>query len=549
MSIVKRACWRTAGVVMLAAVVAFSCGSPAPTPGATGPRTGGTLSVAWQDDDLRSFDPAWINYEVEAFMAERLVFEPLYTYDTGTKVAPLLAESLPQVSADGLTYTVRLRDGVSFVDRQGAVLREVTAADVVHSFNRLFDPKLKSPHAGQFANIAGANDVIAGTASEANGIAVLDDRTVRFTLVHADQTFINLLALPIASIVPVERAGTDTAAFSADPVGTGPYLLKSYSPGQQAVFVRNPHYWKTRIGPDQIDFRVGVDSDVALQQIEAGSLDLMADQLPSGEFSRVVEDPSLRGRVFHERLVETEWVFFDTGGKNPDPSSPLTNVTVRQALEYAVDKEAVRKLTHGAGVVANCIFPPGLPGYDESCKPYVYDVATAKTLLAKAGYSSGFKTDFYTDNTDPDQYIALAIKQDLAKVGVQIDIYTMDIDALLTRIGNHAVPMGYLGWIQDWPDPSDFVDPILSCATLGNNNNHSWYCNKEVDAMAAAARGEQDQAKRMAAYRAIQRRIMEDAPLIPVRHAEHYTLVSARVRGFAIHPVWLYDLASVWLAG
>ena len=533
-------------------LVLAACASPVPQtqrPASTssdGTPMGGTLSIAW-DSDIRLLDPAQA-YDSISQPAERLLFETLVTYDAGTKLVPLLASAMPTISADGRTYTFKLRSGVHFVAPDGTITGDVTASDVVDSINRMLDPHLKpSPSksaSGLFSVIAGASDVISGTITAASGIRAIDATTVDFELVHPDATFLNIMATPFASVLP---AGTtrDGTVLAARPISTGPFLLTSYVKGQQATFTRNPHYWQPgRPYLDEIDFKVNVDDQAALQQIEANTLDLMGNQIPDGMFTSVTTDPQYASRVVHHSEVTTFYLFFDT-----QEQGPLGKPAVRAALEHAIDKDGILKLVHGAGVRADCIFPPDLPGFDPSCHPYTYDPSLARSMLAAAGYPNGFSTTLYTTNSDPDPITAEAIRQDLAKVGVTVDVKTEPQVSFFKRIGTpHQVPVGYVGWNMDYPDPSDFIDPILSCATaVQGGSNAAFYCNPQVDALAAAARANPDPASRLAAYQDIQRMVMADAPWVPLRFDEHYTLESSRVGGFTIHPVWQYDLGGLWI--
>ena len=272
----------------------------------------------------------------------------------------------------------------------------------------------------------------------------------------------------------------------------------------------------------------------------------MGDTIPSGSFTQITTDPQYADQVVHHTLVDTDYLFMDASQPN---KGPLSNVKVRQAIEYAIDKDNIIKLVHGAGVKADCIFPPDMPGYDPTCTPYSFDPAKAKQMLADAGFPNGFKSTLYTDTTDPDPAIAQALQQDLANVGITVNVVTEEFSTFLDRIETpHKAPLGWVGWFQDYPDPSDFIDPILSCATaVQGGANASWYCNKDVDALAAAAKGETDSTKRITEYQDIQKKIMADAPWVPVRHQEWFTLIGKRVGGFAIHPVWQYDLRSLWV--
>ncbi|HTC86457.1 MAG TPA: ABC transporter substrate-binding protein [Candidatus Acidoferrum sp.] len=521
----------------------------AATPAASIPQ-GGTLSIAW-NSDIQYFDPAK-GYDVVSWPAERLMFETLLTYDSGTKLVPLLATDMPTVTNGGKTYTFKLRTGVNFVNPDGSVAGTMTADDVVDSINREIDPKFKpsaSPVNGAFfgGKIVGAQDVIDGKATTASGIKKIDSQTVEFDLVNADATFMNIMATPFASIVP---KGTvhDATAFGAKPVGTGPYTLKSYTKGTQATFVANKHYWQAgQPYLDEIDFKVGVDDNAAIQQIQAGTLDLMGDALPSGSFTQITTDPTYKDQIVTHTLVNTDYLFFDT--QQPASAGPLGNVKVRQALEYAIDKDNIIKLVHGAGVKADCILPPDMPGFDPTCKPYSYDPVKAKQMLTDAGFPNGFTSTLYTDTTDPDPAIAQALQQDLAAVGVTVNVVTEEFATFLDRIETpHKAAMGYVGWFQDYPDPSDFFDPLLSCVSaVQGGANASLECNKAADTLAAQALGETDQAKRLQEYDQVQTMHMADAPWVPIRHQVWFTLESKRVGGFAIHPVWQYDLRSVWI--
>jgi peptide/nickel transport system substrate-binding protein/oligopeptide transport system substrate-binding protein len=522
--------------------------SPETSQAATIPQ-GGTISVAYASD-YQHFDPA-VMYDTVGIAAVRLMFESPLTYDAGTKLVPMLASEMPAVSADGKTVTIKLRSGVDFVKQDGSVLREMTADDLVYSLNRVIDPNLKpnpSPVASAFfGDIVGAADVIGGKATTASGIKMLDAHTVEIDLDHPDSTFMNILASTFSAVVPKELATEDTAAFDAAPVGTGPYLLKSYTKGQQAVFVKNPHYWLAgQPYLDEIDFHVGVDDNAALQQVQAGTLDILGDTIPSGSFTQVTTDPQYADQIVHHTTVATSYLSMDTSQPN---DGPLSKVAVRQAIEEGIDKDNILKIQHGAGVVATCIFPPDMPGYDSSCNPYSYDAAKAKSDLAAAGYPDGFKTTLYTDTTDPDPAIAAAIQQDLAAMGITAEVVTQEFGTFLGTIETpHAAPLVFVGWYQDYPDPSDFIDPILSCASaVSGGANAAWYCNKDVDTKAAAARGEALGPQRIADYQAIQKQIMADAPWVPLYHQDWYTLVSKRVGGFEIHPVWLYSIRDVYV--
>ena len=516
---------------------------PAPSAAPAGDLNG-TVSIAFVGD-IQYWDPA-LAYDTVSWAGGRLLFDQLLHYDSGTGLIPGLAAEMPSVSADGLTYTFKLRDGVMFHGADGAEIGQMTADDVVFSINRILRQDLKpnpSPVGPAFFSIiAGADKVLGGANETASGLRAIDPLTVEIELTKPDKRILNILAMGFGSVIPKESP-MDATAFAKSPVGTGPYHLEEYTQGQKAVFVRNDSYWGDRPLNGGVEMRVNVDDQTQLQQAIAGQLDLMGDPVPPGAFTATVNDPSLQGRIHRRIDVAVFYLAMDTSA----PDSPLSDVKVRQAFNHAVDKANLVRIANGRGGAADCILPPAMPGHDPSCKPYTFDAAKASALMAEAGRTDGFSTKLYTDTTDLSKAWAESIQADLAKINVEVELVLQDWDVLLGTITTpHEAPMVLIGWFQDFPDPSDFIDPVLSCGTaVAGGANSAWYCNEEIDGMAAAALGESDDAKRLAMYQDIQKRIMADAPWVPTTFSETVEVVSARVSGTYLHPVYPYDLRVI----
>ena len=503
----------------------------------------GTLSISFSSE-VDSLDPA-LGYDIVSWPAERLIYESLVTYDEGTTLIPGLAEAMPEISEDGLTYTFTLRDGVSFV-RDGEVVRDVTADDVVFSLNRLLRPDLlpyPSPVGGAFfASIAGADAVLDGSSEAAEGLKALDDRTVEITLSAPDRTFLNALAMPFGSVIPAE-AGYDATESFADPVGTGPFYLESYAPGELAVFRANPHYWGDD-GPkvETIEYALLVPEQTISQQVLAGEVDISGDNLPTPVYQQVKDDPAYADRLKRQSQMSLEYLSLDSSAED----SPLSDVRVRQAISHAIDKDNILRLTAGRGNVAGCLFPPEVPGFDPTCDPYPYDLERAKALMAEAGVDS-FSTQLYTDTTELNGLTAEAIAADLAQIGIDVEVITQDFDTLIGTISvPHQAPLVVIGWFADFPDPSNFIDPILSCASaVEGGANSSWWCDEDIDALAGEARSMLDLEEAIPSYQDVQRQIMAQAPLVPLYNDVWTTLTSGRVSGFdTLHPLWTFDLAK-----
>lgn len=505
---------------------------------------GGTLSIAW-DSGIDRLDPA-LGYDWISWPAERLLYDTLITYDEGTTLIPHLAADMPAISEDGLTFTFTLRPDVPFV-RDGEIVRTMTADDVVFSINRLLRPDLTpfpSPIGEKyFGGIAGADAVLAGEAETASGLVAVDPVTVQITLTQPDRVFLFSLAMPFGSIIPAE-SGHDADSFEADPVGTGPYYLDDYTVGELAVFQRNPHYWAAGVPKaDTIELRLLVPAETQVLQASANELDITGDPIPAADWPIVTTDPELSERVVQTEIMQFTYVTMDTSG----PESPFTDPLVRQAVAHAIDKANLVRLNAGLASTAGCLFSPTMPGFDPTCDPYPYDVERARALMAEAG-NTGFTTQLYTDDSEVSRQTGESIVADLAQIGITVDLILQDFDTLIgTVVTPHAAPMVSIGWFADFPDPSNFIDPILSCATAVEGAfNLSWYCNEAVDTAAAAARQVLDLGEAIPLYQDIERQIMADAPLVPLLHPIQTGLRSERIPTFQeLHPIWFWDLALI----
>jgi len=554
------------GVRILAAVVTgmlvlTSCGAETPAtstaspaasdqePATSSPSEGGsesTLSIGWEESGIDTLDPA-IAYDYVSWPAIQLIFETLVAYAyASSELEPRLAEAMPEISADGTVYTFTLREGVDFVRADGTVHRAMTVDDVVASLNRVLSPNLTptpSP-VGEafFGNIVGAAEVLAGEATEASGIEAVDERTVRITLRQPDGTFLNKMATPFASVVPTDLMGDDTAAASDDPVGTGPYLLAEHRTGEEARFVRNPAYWGTPGEASEIVFRLNMDGNALVQEVEANRIDIMGTTIPSGVWPTIRDDPTYEGRIHELTQLAIQYLTMDTSG----PDSPFASLEVRQAVSYAIDRQNLIDVFAGRADELRCIYPPALPGFNPGCEGYGYDPEAARELMADAGFEDGFATKLYTDPSEDSLAMTQSIQQDLAEIGIEVEIVPQAWEVLLeTIVVPHEAPMVYIGWFADYPDPSNFYDPILSCASAVEGGvNISWFCDEELDALAAEANAEQDEQARFELYAELERQAMEQAPFASLLSPTSTILVSDRV-DFHQHPVWTFDLARV----
>ncbi|CAN7744227.1 ABC transporter substrate-binding protein [Mesorhizobium caraganae] len=490
-------------------------------------KQGGEI-VATYKDDVTTLDPA-IGYDWQNWSMIKSLFDGLMDYEPGTtNLKPDLAESY-EISPDGKTFTFKLRHGVKFHNG-----REMTADDVKYSLDRVTNPKTQSPGAGFFGSIKGYDDVVAGKAESLSGVTVVDPYTVKFELSRPDATFLHVMAINFAHVVPKEEVEKYGADFGKHPVGTGAFKLAEWTLGQRIVFERNPDYWHKGLPHlDKITFEVGQEPIVALLRLQKGEIDLALDGIPPAKFQEVMADPEQKSHVIEGGQLHTGYITMNT------TMAPFDNVKVRQAVNMAINKARIVQIINNRAVPANQPLPPSMPGYDKEFKGYPYDVAKAKALLAEAGHPDGFETQLFAMNTDPNPRIAQAIQQDLAAIGIKASIQALAQANVIAAGGDKAgAPMiwsGGMGWIADFPDPSNFYGPILGCAgAVPGGWNWSWYCNKDLDAKAAEADSMTDPAKsaeRNKMWSGIYDKIMEDAPWAPVFNEQRFTIRSARMGG------------------
>jgi len=510
-----------ASLFVASALVLAGCGS------SDSGSAGGSITVAYQND-ISTLDPA-IGYDWQNWSIIKSLFSGLMDYEPGTSnlVTNLAAEE-PEISADGKTYTFKLRTGVKFHNG-----REMTADDVKYSIERTVNPKTKSPGAGFFSMIAGFDDVASGKSETLSGIEAVDAATVKFTLSRPDATFLHVLAINFSFVVPKEEVDKYGEDFGKNPVGTGAFKFTKWTLGQELVISKNADYYKDGLPKlEEIKFEVGVDPTVALARLKSGEVDILGDSIPAANYVAESADAKNKDLIVEAGQLQTGYVTLNVKTK------PFDNVKVRQALNHAVNKDRIVQIMNGRVVAANQPLPPSMPGYDTEYKGFAYDVAGAKALLAEAGYPNGFTTELWTSNTDPNPRIAQTIQQDLAAIGVKVTIKSLAQANVIEAGGNGTAPMiwsGGMAWIADFPDPSNFWGPILGCgATAAGGWNWSKYCNKTLDADATKAdsmTNPSDADARIALWKSIFTRANEEAPWIPIFNEKRITMKSERLGG------------------
>jgi oligopeptide transport system substrate-binding protein len=485
-----------------------------------------------------TLDPAFVS-DIYSRTVVTQISKGLVQFDTHLNPIPAIAEFW-EASRDGRIWTFTLRQGVQF--HHG---REVTAQDFVYSFTRLLSPKVLGPVTDFLRRVQGAEEFLQGKATSVQGLKAIDRYTIQIALKQPFAPSLTVLGLANAAVVPQEEVERLGEHFAQAPVGAGPFKLVRWEPGKEVVLEANVHYYEGRPFLDTIVFKIGETFEQTFAQFLAGELDEAI--IPSGKTTEVHNHPHYQQyQLLRRPTLGLLYIGFNTQVK------PFDDKRVRQAFNYAVDKEAiVREITQMGSLPANGVLPPGMPGYDPDLQGYPYDPAKAKQLLAIAGYpeGKGFPiVQLWTVSKAESTKAELAAYQKyLADLGIKLDIRFVDEWTRYTAmLGRGELQMFRYAWYADFPDPDSFFFPLLHSAGQPNN---LLYRNPRLDQLLEKAREETDYAERVKLYREAERIIMEDAPWITQHNHIFEYLYQPYVHGVEVSLLgdrWI-PMNKIWL--
>lgn len=529
--------WRISFVVVLAvgaAVLAATVGGSTATAAAERSQASpGVLRLA-QADPPDAFDPATLGDNRSIELAQN-VFDGLTAVnETNLRVQPALARSW-KISKDGKTYTFKLRKNVRFHD--GTPL---TARDVVYSLNRALSPKTGSGYVFFLSAIKGADAVTKGKAKTASGLKAIGTDTVRITLNAPAGYFLALSGMwpywTVNQKTIAQKGKQWTAPGTVN--GTGAFRLTSAISDSKYVFEANRSYFRGKPKLDRVEVTIVPDPTAQLARYKAGEFDVITN-LSAATYRQVQRDATLKKEFRSRPILRTLWI------NMRNDKAPFDDRRVRVAFNHAIDKDAlVRVALGGLATPAYTFLPPGLPGtVAPGRKPYRFNVAKARALLAQAGFPGGKgfpKVDlYYQANPQYDTVFQFVQGQLRANLGIQIGLKPTPIkayNALLADPDRRPILNQY-GFGLDYPDAQEQHE-YLGLSQPEGFANYANFSNKQFDALVKRANRTKDQKTRYALHRKAENILLNAAPILPLYNPLATWLAKPYVKGYALTPLY-----------
>ncbi len=492
-------------------------------------------------------------------------------------LSPNLAEALPEVSPDGKTYTIKLKQGVLFQDdpcfsATNGRGRELTAEDVVYTFKRIADPETgASVWWAIDGKIRGLNEWREASvkaeqsdySQPIEGLQALDRYTVRFVLNHPTPLFRYALAMPATAIVAKEAVEYYRKEFGSHPVGTGPFKLAEFHPSSRIVWTKNPTYRQesypsegessdTQAGfladagkplplADRVIMQVFTEESPAWLSLMSGQLDLLT--IPKDFFSQVITSKQeITGEAKTKGLRLIKAPRLDMTRIDFNMTHPLfaKNKLLRQAMSHAVNVGPYIELFfNGRAIPAQGPIPPGLAGYDPAFRnPYrQYDLEKAKALLSQAGYPEGKglpPLEFLVVATTESRQISEYIEKSFRQIGIRLKISAYSWPEYQASVHNRKAHLWTMAWNADYPDAQNFLQ-VYYGKYVATTTNTSGYINKEYDRLYEASLKLGDTRERTEMYKQMVRIVTEDAPSIFLNHRIYYGLTQPWLKNAKRH--------------
>lgn len=499
----------------LAALIVVGCGSSVATPSLPttyNPKSGSRLVMTLDVRDISTLDPV-VPHDNSAIWTMLNLYDQLFRVaKDGQSVEPDAVERF-EVSDDGLTYTFKLRHGLTFSN--GA---PVSIDDVVFSLQRML---ISEEWGWLFPDDA--------------AVAAVDDRAFRVTLTRPNAPLINNLAGFWSSIVSRQFVEARGQAAWDKPIGSGPFRVKDWARGNHITLERNPYYWDAAPYLDEVELQLVTDDNTRMLKFQAGELDV-ALGVP---YSQIAAIDALDGvSVQTARLLSVDFIAINAS------RPPLDDVNVRLALNYATDRRAIiDTVLFGYGEEATNGWPKVLH-WNDQLNGYPYNLELAREYLSKSSVPDGFEiTYLYRGDSEPDAQIGVVLQAQWARLGVRLQLEPLELGLIRERIFNNDFDVAKGFNSSDVIDPSQHTSNYLCRFTrrvLG-------VCNDDIDQLFAETQSMLKTDERRAAYFRLMQLAYDWAVYIPLYYAPARTAIWDKVKGFQVLPTGNFRLWEVWL--
>ena len=447
------------------------------------------------------------------------VTESLLRFDDDNNEEPVLLTDFPSVSDDGLTYSFELKQGVHFTNGT-----ELTSKDVKFTFERMFTPSTAAKSTAYFNMIQGAQDMLAGSATELSGFEIVDDYHFNITLEYPFAPFVKNIGTSYADIFPEDActAAGENWGLGTDLIGTGPYKIEENDDTTQVVLVKNEDYHGGEVNLDELQFIFYDDDQTKLIAYENGDIDLA--ELNASLLSQYQANYADEITAYYP--LGTAFISMNLNDQY------LSDVNVRKAISLAINREElVDAVLNGAGIPATSYLNNGIPGHDDSLSVYEYNPEKAKELLAEAGYADGITIT--SEVRQSDQAVYSAIQGYLAEVGINMELNVVDNATYNSDRTAGKIPLTGMTWNALYPD-GDFQMYNYFYSSKSDAQG-VFYHNDEFDKLLDDARKSTDEDARAEMYKEADKILsQDDYACIPLYYPQSQFIAKPYVKNYKV---------------
>jgi len=503
--------------------------------GALAVERGGTMVYGRYADSL-FLDPVLNDANVDIWILSNLYDTLILPSDDGKGLKPGLATDW-KVADDGLSVALTLRDGIMFSDGS-----PITADDVIWSLKRAADPK---------------NGIWNFLVSSIDDVTA-DGNKITIKLKHTDPAILAALTVFNTAILPKKvfeaaPGATDeekAKAYSEHPVSSGPFVLQSWDRGSSMKLTRNEHYWaqgedgKPLPYLDGLDFEVIPDDATRILKLQSGEIQ-GAEFIPYSRVDELKQADGIDMKLFPSTRIQyiTLNVRPQLGGKD----NPLSNEKVRQAMNYAVNKEAIiQVVTHNVGSQMTSFMSSATPLHVGDKPLFEYDLEKARSLMKEAGFENGFDTSLLVLAGNQDEIgIATALQQMWGQIGIKLELQQVDNPTRTQQYRDGTFTMREGAWTDDIADPSEIASYFVYSPTI--QAQHSGWKSDEADKLFDDSQKEIDPKKRAEQYARMQEIYNASGPIVPLYETPYPVALSKKVHGFNQIPLGNNIFGAAWL--